>query len=275
MRPPDDVFYTELQTRYRRVRLFLPTLLHQVHFEAAPAGAAVVAALEYLKRREAPARAQDVAPSAVVTTAWRRYVYGANDAVDHRAYTFCVLDQLREALRRRDVFVTPSWRYADPRRNLLAGAEWEAARPIMCRTLGYSPRPEPILAALSDELDQTYRAVAARLPNNPAVRFERIDGKDELIVSPLDKVEEPAALVALRTAIAGRLPRVACASPASVGGTRSGVATDVTDAKRGLVAVRLGRGRPWAAGIEPRLTDHPLGKPVTLSWASTPGDHVP
>ena len=169
---------------------------------------AVVAALEYLKRREAPARAQDVAPSAVVTTAWRRYVYGANDAVDHRAYTFCVLDQLREALRRRDVFVTPSWRYADPRRNLLAGAEWEAARPIMCRTLGYSPRPEPILAALSDELDQTYRAVAARLPNNPAVRFERIDGKDELIVSPLDKVEEPASLVALRTAIAGRLPRV-------------------------------------------------------------------
>ena len=86
--------------------------------------------------------------------------------------------------------------------------EWEAARPIMCRTLGYSPRPEPILAALSDELDQTYRAVAARLPNNPAVRFERIDGKDELIVSPLDKVEEPASLVALRTAIAGRLPRV-------------------------------------------------------------------
>ena len=162
----------------------------------------------YLKRREAPARAQDVAPSAVVTTAWRRYVYGANDAVDHRPYTFCVLDQLREALRRRDVFVTPSWRYADPRRNLLAGAEWEAARPIMCRTLGYSPRPEPILAALSDELDQTYRAVAARLPNNPAVRFERIDGKDELIVSPLDKVEEPASLVALRTAIAGRLPRV-------------------------------------------------------------------
>ena len=147
VRPSDDVFYTELQTRYRRVRLFLPTLLHQVHCEAAPAGAAVVAALESLKRREAPARAQDVAPSAVVTTAWRRYVYGANDAVDHRAYTFCVLDQLREALRRRDVFVTPSWRYADPRRNLLAGAEWEAARPIMCRTLGYRPRPEPILAA--------------------------------------------------------------------------------------------------------------------------------
>ena len=50
--------------------------------------------------------------------------------------------------------------------------------------------------------------MAARLPNNPAVRFERIDGKDELIVSPLDTVEEPASLVARRTAIAGRWPRV-------------------------------------------------------------------
>ena len=82
-----------------------------------------------------------------MTTAWRRDVYGANDAVDHRAYPFGVLDQLREALRRRDVFVTPSGRYADPRRTCLAGAEWEAARPIMCRTLGYRPRPEPIRAA--------------------------------------------------------------------------------------------------------------------------------
>jgi len=185
----------------------MPALLRHVQFEAAPAGAAV-AALEYLRRREATATPADVAPSAVVPKAWQRYVYPANDAVDHRAYTFCVLDQLREALRRRDVFVTPSWRYADPRRSLLAGAEWEAARPIICRTLGYSPHPEPILAALTDELDQTYRAVAARLPSNPAVRFERIDGKDELILSTLDKVEEPASLLALRNAVAARLPRV-------------------------------------------------------------------
>ncbi len=52
------------------------------------------------------------------------------------------------------------------------------------------------------------RAVAARLPNNPAVRVERLDGQDALIVSPLDKVEEPASRVARRTASAGRLPRV-------------------------------------------------------------------
>ena len=62
--------------------------------------------------------------------------------------------------------MTPSWRYADPRSGLLAGSEWEAARPIVCRSLGYTADPEPVLAAIAEELDQTYRQVAARLPNN-------------------------------------------------------------------------------------------------------------
>lgn len=208
VRPPDDVFYNELQGRYRRVRLFLPALLREIRFEAAPAGAAVVEAIEYLQRQEVSPTPEDTVPSVVVPKAWQRYVYSANETIDHRAYTFCVLDQLRAALRRRDVFVAPSWRYADPRCNLLAGAEWEAARPIICRSLGFSPDPKPILTALSAELDQTYRAVAVRMPSNPAVRFERVDGKDELILSTLDKVEEPASLITLRAAVAARLPRV-------------------------------------------------------------------
>ena len=127
--------------------------------------------------------------------------------IDDHAYVFCVLDRLRNALRRRDVFVTPSWRYADPRSGLLAGSEWEAARPIVCRSLGYTPDVEPVLAALTEELDQTYRRVVARLPENPAVRFERVDDKDDLVLSPLDKVDEPPSLEDLRDRVAARMPR--------------------------------------------------------------------
>ncbi|EQD28955.1 Transposase, Tn3, partial [mine drainage metagenome] len=242
-----------------------------------PADAATVAALEYLQRRETGATPADVAPAAVVPKAWQRYVYGANKAVDHLAYTFCVLDQLREALRRRDVFVAPSWRYADPRRNLLAGAEWEAARPIICRTLGYSADPAPILAALSDELDQTYRAVAARLPNNPAVRFERIDGKDELILSTLDKVEEPASLVALRAAVAARLPWVDLPEILLKIAARTGFtdafthvserAARVTDLGISVCAVLLAEA--CNTGLEPLVRyDVPSLRRERLSWVS-------
>ena len=99
----------------------------------------------------------------------------------------------------------PSRRYADPRANLLGESEWEAMRPIVCRTLGLSAQPQPVLDALRTELERTYREVAQRLPNNAAVRFETVNSKDELILTPLEKVAEPASLVQLREAVAARV----------------------------------------------------------------------
>jgi hypothetical protein len=74
-------------------------------------------------------------------------------------------------------------------------------RPVVCRSLGWSPQPQPVLEALSNELDRTYREVEQRLSNNPAVRFETVSGKQELILTPLEKLEEPNSLVQLREAV--------------------------------------------------------------------------
>ncbi len=208
IQPADDIYFLELETHYRHIRSFLPTLLKYIHFDANPGGQPVVAAFDWLRDNPFPKKSMPDAPREVIRKSWQYYVIKADNTLDYRAYSFCVLDELHTALRRRDVFVTPSWRYADPRAGLLTGAEWEAVRPIICRTLGFSIDSQPVLAALTEELDQTYRAVAARLPNNPAVRFEMAGDKKELILSPLDKLEEPASLVALRKAVAERLPRV-------------------------------------------------------------------
>lgn len=210
IRPPDDVFYQELEGQYRSVRRYLPTVLKCLRFEASPAGKDIVAAFDWLRIREEPPRpgGGDQAPREIVTKPWRRHVLRENGGIDVQAYTFCVLDRLHCALKRRDVFVNPSWRYADPRAGLLEGAEWESARPVVCRTLGLSPDAGPVLSALSEELDQTYAAVAARLPANPAVRFEMEEGKKELFLTPLDELEASPSLEALRKAVAARLPRV-------------------------------------------------------------------
>src|SRR6516164_7347000 len=68
------------------------------------------------------------APREVIDKAWQRYVVQKDGRVDIRAFTFCVLSHLQTAIHRRDVFTRPSWRYADPRANLLSDAEWEAAQ---------------------------------------------------------------------------------------------------------------------------------------------------
>lgn len=48
IRPPDDVFYSELETSFSRIRLFLPMFLKHIHFSASPAGKPIVEALNYL-----------------------------------------------------------------------------------------------------------------------------------------------------------------------------------------------------------------------------------
>ena len=209
IRPADNVYYRELDAKYRAVRRYLPTLLEHIRFDANVAGRPVVAAFDWLQANIAAKKKPDTdAPLEVVRKSWQRHVLREDGSIDFHAYTFCVLDELQTALKRRDVFVTQSWRYADPRAGLLDGAEWEATRPIICRHLGLTADPTPTLNALSAELDRTYRAVAARLPDNPAVRFEAVGDKNELILSPLDKLDEPASLIELRKKVASMSPRV-------------------------------------------------------------------
>jgi hypothetical protein len=153
VRPPEDVYYQELCESFRRVRTFLPSLLRTVGFGATPAGQPVVAALEHLRKVEEKGRAQaGDAPRQVVTGVWRPYLNETERKVDAKAYVFCSLDRLRSALRRRDLFVQPSFRYADARLGLLKGQAWEAARPTICRSLGHSLSAEETLVGLGRQL---------------------------------------------------------------------------------------------------------------------------
>src|SRR5262249_18286398 len=132
-RPPEDLYYKELQQQWRRVRRFLPTVLSTIRFGATPTGGPIIEALEELALQEQ--RMQRKLPRLdIVTKAWRKYVIKEDGSMDRKAYTFCCLDRVRAALRRRDLFVTPSLRYADARLGLLSGPAWEGARTTVCRS---------------------------------------------------------------------------------------------------------------------------------------------
>ena len=105
------------------------------------------------------------------------------------------------------MFAAPSVRYADPRVGLLEGEAWEGARPFICRSLGLPASADEALTGLRHELEQTYKAVAANFPNNSAARIEQVDGRDDLILTGLDKLDEPDSLIALRKEVQQRLPR--------------------------------------------------------------------
>jgi TnpA family transposase len=74
--------------------------------------------------------------------------------------------------------------------------------------LGHSQSAQETLEILKRQLDQTYHRVATNLPSNTGTRIEKVGGQDELVVTALDKLEEPASLVKLREEVNARLPRV-------------------------------------------------------------------
>jgi TnpA family transposase len=206
-RPEDDQYFKELRAQHRRLR-FLPSLLRTVAFAGTATAKPLLEAIDYVRAAIDDQPRPDPAPMAFAPPAWCRQIHDEGGSFDIVAYRLCLLDRLRTAIRRRDIFVGPSFRYADPRKGLLSGSAWEAARPAVCRTLGVSGKAQEELERLSQRLDGAFRHTAAGLPDNKNLRIEDVKGSPDLVLSPLDKLEEPATLTALRAAIDARMPRV-------------------------------------------------------------------
>lgn len=207
-RPPDDAFIPELAERYGRVRRFLPTLLKRVCFQATQAGKPLLEALSFLRNLEEQRKPEmSKAPLDVVPPAWKRVIIGKDKQINRAVYTLCVIQQLQERLRRRDIYVARSERWGDPRAKLLQGAAWETVRSQVCRTLQREADAESELRRLSQHLEVAYQQTASRLATNTAVTITQLNGKAKLTLSGLDKLDEPVRLVRLRTLVDALLPR--------------------------------------------------------------------
>ena len=60
----------------------------------------------------------------------------------------------------------------------------------------------------TNELDEAYQRTAAGLSANAAARIERTDGQERLVLTGLDKIDEPQRLVELRGLVQALMPRV-------------------------------------------------------------------
>lgn len=176
--PPGETYQRELRAKYRTVRQFFPQLLQTIEFASVHAGKALTDALAFLKSLEtrsptAVAAALHEAPLEAIPAAWRRLVAPPGKPVDRAFYTLCVLEQLQTQLRRREVFVTASGRWTDPRAKLLQGEAWETARAQVCAALKRDPTPDLEVASWARDLDVAYRRVATNLltKSNTAVRL--------------------------------------------------------------------------------------------------------
>ncbi|MGN9794957.1 Tn3 family transposase [Streptomyces sp. OZ13] len=211
---PDDGAEQMLAARYNTIARFLPGLLKTFTFEAGPAGEPVLDAIGFvksLKGRRRPIQAWEV-PAKVLTSAWRRLVFPPPPmpvgSVEKRALVVASAEALRSALHRHEVFVPGLRKWGDPNARLLRDAAWEAARARVCEELDLDPKPDKILKTWTDRLDKAHREFADGLAANPNVRIEQQGGRDRIILTGLDRLDEPASLIDLNKEIEARMPAV-------------------------------------------------------------------
>lgn len=246
-RPPDDKYYELLLNHYNQFRRFLPTFWYTLAFDGLKSETDLLEAIRFLKAVEAeylPAltRAQkqqlfDEAPRGVITNTWQPYVIGEKGHIHWRYYTFCVLLQLRDALRRRSIFVAGSDRWGDIREKLLSEATWKKVKIQVCRSLGLPTNPAVLLTQLEAQLDAAYKQVGDNLPENTKARLETEKDKDRFILEPLEELPKPASLIALRQAVHDLLPRVNIAEIIREVATWTGCLHDFTHISQGPVRV--------------------------------------
>ena len=121
----------------------------------------------------------------------------------------CLLEQIRQAIRRRDLFVQPSIKWTDPRKELLQGEEWTKIKPAICKGLDRSENADVQLALLQKQLDECYHRTARNLDTNSYLKIEQNEkGKDYFVLSPLEALDEPAGMSELREQIKKMMPQL-------------------------------------------------------------------
>jgi TnpA family transposase len=193
------------------VKPFIDMLASVIPWGCTEAGTELLAALRALPKLLA-ARKPGVDHiggfEGLVTGSWRRLVF-ANPKleaplIDRPAYVFAVLEQLHEALRRRDVYAVGASKWGDPRVHLIEPRLWTRERERMLTALGLPADPREHLTELAEILDGAFKQVGAGLASNDAARIK--DGR--LSLARLEAAPLPEGFAAVHDAVAAMLPRI-------------------------------------------------------------------
>jgi TnpA family transposase len=188
---------------YRRM---LPKLLGALDFRCNnTAYRPVMDALQLLRRyADRPARIkyyddEDQVPlDNVVPREWREAIRDEQGRVARVAYELCVLRALREAIRRREIWIAGASRWRNPEQDL--PADFEAHRDVHYDALRQPRDPTAFIATLQDQVRRALETLEAALASGSTggVTITRRRGEPWLSVPHLDKLPEPSNLGALK-----------------------------------------------------------------------------
>ena len=210
-RANERVFQQQVRTVLRasysnHYRRMLPKLLGALQFRCNnTAFRPVMDALDLLARwadRPGQARFYDPAERVPleggVPAGWRDAVIDEQGRVERIPYELCVLKALREAIRRREVWVVGANRWRDPEQDL--PQDFDANRDVHYAAIRQPLDPATFIEGLRQRLGAALGRLDRALGDGSAggVRVTTRRGEPWVTVPPMDKQPEPPTLQALK-----------------------------------------------------------------------------
>ena len=203
------VLRSSYSSHYRRM---LPPLLNALSFRSNnTAYRPVLDAIDLLKRyasRTGKARyyeTTDTVPiDGVVPKSWRAAVIDDGGRVERIPYELCVLVVLRDAIRRREVFINDARRWRDPDQDL--PADFEATKDVHYESLRQPTDPRTFIEDLRERMVLALTRFDRSLVDDSCggVRIVTRRGDPWITVPRMDALPEPVGLDQIKTEVQRR-----------------------------------------------------------------------
>ncbi|MBN2881773.1 Tn3 family transposase [Candidatus Woesearchaeota archaeon] len=205
-----NLSFHELFNHYSNIRKFLPILLETIEFKANSSSKYILEAWEFLKKEEKRKKKKFYknAPCTGISEEWKKVVICNNSKVFACGYTFWVLYKLHIAIKNREIYLVSSEQFGNPESQLIQNDTWLPLKNNIVNTTKWSTSAKESLEPLIKELDLAYKYSEAKLDTNKYVRFEEVQGKSRLILTPLERREENVAYKLLKNKVQEMLPTI-------------------------------------------------------------------
>jgi len=194
---------------YRRM---LPRILDALEFRCANSiYRPVMDALELLSRHvDTPGQqrfyppGEHVPTGTVVPSEWRDAVIDEHGKIERIPYELCVLRALRDALRRREIYVCGAHRWRNPDEDL--PADFEANRDVHYAAIRKPRDPQAFVTDLQARLHAGLHRLNDAVSRNTAggVRVTNRRGRPWIVVPAMDRLPDPPNIQALHGEIQRR-----------------------------------------------------------------------
>jgi TnpA family transposase len=190
---------------YRRI---LPKLLSVLEFRSNNlVHRPVLGALDWIRRafetrcRVVPQNAVPI--EGVIPPKWRSTIIGQDGRINRISYELCVLSQLRDRIRAKEIWVVGADRYRNPDDDL--PKDFESRRAAYYDALNLTSDARAFTRKIQAELERELRLLNAELPRDNKVRV-LWRGENRISITPFQPLPEPQGLRSVKAEISRRWP---------------------------------------------------------------------